>query len=224
MGQSAHTSRAHSSPCVSTQQGAPRRTGRQSPGEHFCSPGPPAARALRHMRAKTQMGLRTCMPAQRTWCARSVRMVCVCRTGSAYLPVQLEQLQRSRWWPSSRNDAACTRQQAGGVAMQRQEAMADGNGGQVSRPLAGMPAVHVTGRGKPCACRSRGCLSDAPVQHERAGAARKRRSMAPAPSASGPSDAPGAHQGVQAVVTGHHDAAGAILEQRGRRMAPRRRR
>ena len=30
--------------------------------------------------------------------------------------------------------------------------------------------------------------------------------MVPAPSASAPSDAPVAHQGVQAVVTGHHDA------------------
>ena len=34
----------------------------------------------------------------------------------------------------------------------------------------------------------------------------RRRSMVPAPSASAPSDAPVAHQGVQAVVTGHHDA------------------
>ena len=42
-----YTSLAHSSPCVAIQQAAPGRTGRQSPGEHFCSLGPPAARTLR---------------------------------------------------------------------------------------------------------------------------------------------------------------------------------
>ena len=91
------------------------------------------------------------MPAQRTRCAQGVRMMCVCRAGSACLPAQLEQLQCSRRWPPSRNDAACTRQQAGWCGyVQRQDVTADGNGCLVSRPVAGMPAVLVKGRQALC--------------------------------------------------------------------------
>ena len=121
--------------------------------------------------SKTQTGQPTRVPAQRTRCAQGVRMMCVCRAGSACLPAQLEQLQCSRRWPPSRNDAACTRQQAGWCGyVQRQDVTADGNGCLVSRPVAGMPAVLVKGR--QALCLPLACLpAPPPVQHERGGAA-----------------------------------------------------
>ena len=60
---SAHTSSlAHSSPCMGMQQGGPRRTGRQSPGYHFRSPGPPTARVLRDIRPKCKVRLYATCP------------------------------------------------------------------------------------------------------------------------------------------------------------------
>ena len=160
----AHTSLAHSSPCVVIQQGAPRRTGRQLPGEHFYSSGPPAARARRRIGTKRKSGSAYvhARAAQTVCvrCAHGVRELC----GIGVPATQLGQLQHSGRRPASRTHAACARQQARCGCVQRQEAPADGNGRPVSRPLAGMPAVLVTGS-KPCACCSRACLSEAPVQH-----------------------------------------------------------
>ena len=142
----AHTSLAHSSPCVVIQQGAPRRTGRQLPGEHFYSSGPPAARARRRIGTKRKSGSAYVHArAAHTVCVRcahGVRELC----GIGVPATQLGQLQHSGRRPASRTHAACARQQARCGCVQRQEATADGNGRPVSRPLAGMPAVLVTGR------------------------------------------------------------------------------
>ena len=60
------------SPCMGMQQGGPRRTGRQSPGYHFRSPGPPTARVLRDIRPKCKVRLYATCP-RRARPARQLR-------------------------------------------------------------------------------------------------------------------------------------------------------
>ena len=61
------------SPCMGMQQGGPRRTGRQSPGYHFRSPGPPTARVLRDIRPKCKVRLYATCPRRARPASRQLR-------------------------------------------------------------------------------------------------------------------------------------------------------
>ena len=72
------TSTACSSSATAIEEAAPCFSGRGWPGEHIWSPGAPSARALLSHATKCKqacVSIRQSMPAQRTRCGHSVRMV-----------------------------------------------------------------------------------------------------------------------------------------------------